>query len=249
MARSRTGEGFPDLSPVDRPGPLRDRVLEALRELIVVRTLAPGQHLVESELAERLNVSRGPVREALQALANQGWVELRPGRGAFVHEPTRRETEEVFAVRTALESEGARLAASRVTAEDVAEMREICARGRAAVAAGDVPTVVAENSALHHLVARLSGVGLLYDHIHSLDQRVRWFYRPLVRRRGLDSWDEHDQLIEALERHDEEQAARVMRWHTSQTVRAFHKQSSAEGTALPDEAADVPGDGTAKAGR
>jgi len=207
---------------------LRHRVLEALRELIVVRTLAPGQHLVESELAERLHVSRGPVREALQALATQGWVELRPGRGAFVHEPTPQEAVEVFAVRTALESEAARLAAPQVTAEDVAELREICARGRAAVAAGDVPTVVAENSALHHKVAKLAGIGLLYTSIDSIDQRVRWFYRPLVRRRGLDSWDEHDQLIAALEAHDEDEAARVMRWHTSQTLHAFHSQNDAD---------------------
>jgi len=228
MARGGT---FPDLSPVDRPGPLRHRVLEALRELIVVRTLAPGQHLVESELAERLNVSRGPVREALQALATQGWVDLRPGRGAFVHEPTDKEAEDVFAVRTALESEAARLAASRIGADDLAELREICDRGRAAVAAGDVPTVVAENSALHHRVAQLAGVTLLYDYIDSLDQRVRWFYRPLVRRRGLASWDEHDDLIKALEAHDEEEAARVMRWHTSQTLLAYHKQSSQSASA------------------
>jgi DNA-binding GntR family transcriptional regulator len=236
-------EAFPDLSPVDRPGPLRHRVLEALRELIVVRTLAPGQHLVESELAERLNVSRGPVREALQALATQGWVDLRPGRGAFVHEPSDKEAEEVFAVRTALEGEAARLAASRITADDVAELREICGRGRAAVATGDVPTVVAENSALHHRVAKLSGIGLLYNYIDSLDQRVRWFYRPLVRRRGMDSWDEHDRLIAALEAHDEEEAASVMRWHTSQTLHAFHSENHAE---HPDPG---PPDGTAKAGR
>ena len=239
MVRNRTTGGFPDLSPVDRPGPLRLRVLEALRELIVVRTLAPGQHLVELELAERLRVSRGPVREALQALATQGWVELRPGRGAFVHEPTRQEAEEVFAVRTALESEAARLAAPRVTDDDIAELREICERGRAAVAAGDVPTVVAENSALHHRVAQLSGVGLLYDYTDSLDQRVRWFYRPLVRRRGLDSWDEHDQLIKALEAHDELEAARVMRWHTLQTLHAYHSE---QGDADP---ADGTADGTA----
>jgi DNA-binding GntR family transcriptional regulator len=226
------GGTFPDLSPVDRPGPLRHRVLEALRELIVVRTLAPGQHLVESELAERLNVSRGPVREALQALATQGWVDLRPGRGAFVHEPSDTEAEDVFTVRPALESEAARLAATRITADDIAELREICARGRAAVAAGDVPTVVAENSRLHHRVAQLAEVTLLYDYIDSLDQRVRWFYRPLVRRRGVASWDEHDDLIAALEAHDEEEAAQVMRWHTSQTLLAYHKQN-ASGSSSP----------------
>ncbi|HET7356117.1 MAG TPA: GntR family transcriptional regulator [Nocardioidaceae bacterium] len=236
---------FPDLSPVDRPGPLRHRVLEALRELIVVRTLAPGQHLVESELAERLNVSRGPVREALQALATQGWVDLRPGRGAFVHEPSDEEAEDVFAVRTALESEAARLAASRVTADHIAELRETCARGRAAVAAGDVPTVVAENSALHHRVAELAGVTMLYDYIDSLDQRVRWFYQPLVRRRGLASWDEHDELIAALEAHDVEKAGQVMRWHTSQTLLAYHNQNASG----PSERVDGSRPRTAKAGR
>ena len=123
------------------------------------------------------------------------------------------------------------MAASRIGADDLAELREICDRGRAAVAAGDVPTVVAENSALHHRVAQLAGVALLYDYIDSLDQRVRWFYRPLVRRRGLASWDEHDDLIKALEAHDEEEAARVMRWHTSQTLLAYHKQSSQSASA------------------
>ncbi len=226
MARSRVGQDFPDLSPVDRPGPLRIKVLDALRELIVDRTLRPGQHLIETDLAERLQVSRGPVREALQALANEGWVGLRPGRGAFVHEASPQEVHEVFAVRTALESEAARLAAAHISADDIATMRECCARGRAAVRADDAREVAAENSAFHLQVARSSGIGLLYGHIASLDQRVRWLYQPLVGRRGLASWDEHDQLIEALEHHDGERAAAVMRAHTARTLQAFRSHES-----------------------
>ena len=89
MARTKVvDDEFDDVEPLRRPGPLRQGVQEALRELIISRTLAPGQHLVESELADRLDVSRGPVREALQALHARGWVDMRPGRGAFVHEPT-----------------------------------------------------------------------------------------------------------------------------------------------------------------
>ncbi len=70
---------------LERPGPLRERVYEALLELITTRALRPGQHLIESELAGHLGVSRQPVREALQRLNTEGWVDLRPAQGAFVH--------------------------------------------------------------------------------------------------------------------------------------------------------------------
>jgi DNA-binding GntR family transcriptional regulator len=229
MPRNRADpRRFADLSPVDRPGPLRHRVHDALRELIIMRSLEPGQHLVESELARRLNVSRGPVREALQALQAQGWVVLRPGRGAFVHDPSDAEVDEVFAVRAALESEAAGLAATRVDEDDLAELREINARGRAAVTAGAEADVVAENSALHRRIAELSGIGLLCDYIGSVDLRVRWFYKPLVRSRGMASWDEHERLITALEARDTATAAEVMRWHTEQTRRTYRTVSAGE---------------------
>ena len=64
---------------IDRPVPLRERVYQAIQELIISRQLAPGQHLVESELAELLGVSRQPIREALQLLSSEGWVDLSSG--------------------------------------------------------------------------------------------------------------------------------------------------------------------------
>lgn len=97
---------------LERPGPLRERVYEALLELITTRALRPGQHLVESELAGHLGVSRQPVREALQRLNTEGWVDLRPAQGAFVHEPTEEEADQLLSVRTLLEAEAARLAAA-----------------------------------------------------------------------------------------------------------------------------------------
>jgi len=231
MPRSRADpQQFAHVSPVDRPGPLRHAVQDALRELIIMRSLEPGQHLVESELAQRLNVSRGPVREALQALQAQGWVDLLPDRGAFVHDPSDVEASEVFAVRAALESEAAGHAAARVGADDLAELREINARGRAAFSAGEEGDVVAANSELHLRVAELSGIGLLSDYIGTVDLRVRWFYKPLVRSRGTASWDEHDQLIDALESRKRSAAAGVMRWHTEQTLRAYRGASAGDGT-------------------
>jgi|SRR5680860_87739 len=103
--------GHESIERLERRVPLRERVYEELEELIVYGRLAPGEHLVEVAVAKRLGVSRIPVREALQLLHRDGWVDLRPRQGAFVHQPTLEEVEDAFSVRTILEVESARLAA------------------------------------------------------------------------------------------------------------------------------------------
>ena len=79
--------------------PLREHVYERLQELLISRTLAPGDHLVEERLASRLGVSRGPVREALQRLHRDGWITIRPRYGAFVNQPTAQQVHEFFEAR------------------------------------------------------------------------------------------------------------------------------------------------------
>lgn len=214
------GARYVEMEPLARPGPLRHQVEETLRGLIVSGVLGPGEHLVESSIADRLGVSRGPVREALQALHAQGWVELRQGRGAFVHEPTVAEVDEVFGVRAALESEAAALAAGNVCESDLDELRKISARGRRAVRGGEYDLVVATNSELHRRIAELSRNQLLGRLIASLDDRIRWYLRPVVQGRGESSWDEHDAMIDALAEHDAARVAALMRHHTEQTRRA-----------------------------
>lgn len=220
MSEAQGNDGYQAMTPVSRPGPLRHLVEETLRELIVSGALAPGQHLVELEVADRLQVSRGPVREAFQALHGQGWVDLRPGRGAFVHAPTVEEVDELFGVRAALEGEAAALAAKAICAERLAELEEISARGRAAVLGHEYDRVVATNSELHRRIAELAGNVLLCQMIASLDGRIRWYLRPVVHNRGIASWDEHDALIAALADHDAERARQLMREHTGRTRQA-----------------------------
>src|SRR5262250_1195290 len=124
------------IRPVERPVPLRQSVYEALVELVVEGRLRPGQHLVETELARQLGVSRQPVREALHRLEAEGWVDLRPNQGAFVHVPTDQEVDELLDVRELLEVETARLAVRAAGSQPVAWLREICQRGEDAVTAG-----------------------------------------------------------------------------------------------------------------
>ena len=138
---------------IARPVPLRESVYSAILDMIVSRQLQPGQHLVESELALMLGVSRQPVREALQWLKNDGWVDLRPGLGAFVHTPTAEEADQLLAVRSLLETESARLAARNATEEGVARLRELCDRGHEALANEDVSALVELNAELLDAIA------------------------------------------------------------------------------------------------
>ncbi|MEU9198625.1 GntR family transcriptional regulator [Streptomyces sp. NPDC048332] len=212
---------------LERPGPLRERVYEALLELITTRALRPGQHLVESELAGHLGVSRQPVREALQRLNTEGWVDLRPAQGAFVHEPTQEEADQLLSVRTLLEAEAARLAAANSAPAGIAALEELCAKGEQAVADDNVDLAVATNAAFHAKVMELAGNVVLAELAGQVDRRVRWYYTPVARQRGTQSWIEHRSLIAAISSHDEQRATAIMRTHTEHTRQTYHRREEA----------------------
>ncbi|MEV4332147.1 GntR family transcriptional regulator [Streptomyces sp. NPDC049597] len=209
---------------LERPGPLRERVYEALLELITTRALRPGQHLIESELAGHLGVSRQPVREALQRLNTEGWVDLRPAQGAFVHEPTEAEADQLLSVRTLLEAEAARLAAAHSGTAGIEALEALCARGEQAVADDDVDQAVATNAAFHAKVMELAGNSVLAELAAQVDRRVRWYYTPVARQRGRQSWIEHRSLIAAISARDEQRATEIMREHTEHTRKTYHQR-------------------------
>jgi DNA-binding GntR family transcriptional regulator len=212
---------------LERPGPLRERVYEALLELITTRALQPGQHLVESELAGHLGVSRQPVREALQRLNTEGWVDLRPAQGAFVHEPTEEEADQLLTVRTLLEAEAARLAAAHADKAGIEALDELLAQGMLAVASDDVDAAVVLNARFHAKIMELAGNAVLAELAAQVDRRVRWYYTPVARQRGHQSWIEHRDLIAAIAEGDEQRATQLMREHTEHTRRSYHARQGA----------------------
>jgi DNA-binding GntR family transcriptional regulator len=212
---------------VARPAPLRQAVYEALIELIINGSLKPGQHLVEAELAEHLGVSRQPVREALQRLQTDGWVDLRPAQGAFVHSPTEEEATQLLSVRAVLETHSARGAALHATEQDVARLWELQEAGIAALAADDARGIVEANAALHGFITELSRNKVLAELIPQVDRRVRWYYMPIAKPRGKDAWNEHAQLIEAIAEGDADRSEELMRCHTQHTTDFYSRQIAA----------------------
>jgi DNA-binding GntR family transcriptional regulator len=216
------------LRTLKRPVPLRQSVVEALTDMIIDGTLRRGQHLVEVELAGMLGVSRQPVREALQYLHTEGWVDLRPGFGAMVHVPAEDEVDQLLAARTAIASESARLAARNSTKEKVAELRELCRAGVACLDAGDISGAVRTNAELHGLVSEMSGNKFLIRFADQVDRRVRWYYTPVAQVRGHASWREHTRLVKAIADRAEDRAAQIMREHTEFTRKAYHETQLAQ---------------------
>lgn len=222
---------LPSERRITRPVPLRENVYNAILEMIVEGELKVGQHLVEADLAGRLGVSRQPVREALQGLNADGWVDLRPALGAFVHEPTPAEADELLVVRGLLETESARLAAENAQPAGIEELRECCRRGQA-LEGSDASSLVAANAELHAAVARHSGNTVLAGLVSQVDRRVRWYYRPVARDRCAQSWEEHAELVEAIAAGDADRAVEVMRRHTELTRLAYREHTA------PDDAPD-----------
>ena len=186
--------------------PLRQMVRDELRELVVTGELAPGTRLVEDRLAETLGVSRNPVREALQALAGEGFVELSPRRGAVVASVTRQQAEDLFDVRASLESLAARLAARRAGEHGVQRLRDVLAQARDATEAGELDTVAALNSDFHSAVVELGGNDYLALLVRPMARRVQWVFRASAAQRGPHSWKEHEGMVAAIASGDEDLA-------------------------------------------
>ena len=218
------------IRPLQRPVPLRQSVYDALIDLIVGGELPPGQHMVETDLARQLGVSRQPIREALHRMEAEGWVDLRPSQGAFVHVPTDSEVDELLDVRALLEAETARLAAAgrdpqapQARQAQLDRLRDICREGQAAAEADDFGGAVAANNAFHAEIAAMGGNAVLAELADIVGRRVQWYYRMVAPARGHGSWTEHAELIAAIEAGDPERAQALARRHTERTRQAYHQ--------------------------
>jgi len=203
--------------------PLRSLVCEELRRLVITGEFAPGTRMVEDRLAARLGVSRNPVREALQALAGEGFVEILPRRGAVVAQLTPEQAEDLFDVRTALEPLAARLAARRRDDDGVERLREILRLARRATDAQELDLLASYNTDFHSLVVELSGNDYLGLLVAPMARRVQWVFRTSAATRAPQSWTEHEELLRAIVAGDEEYAEAVARAHVAAARASYRK--------------------------
>lgn len=201
--------------------PLRQAVTDAIRERIVDGTYPAGSRLMEETIAGELAVSRNPVREAFQLLANEGFVEIEPRRGARVAAVDERQASEIFEVRAVLEGLVAARAARRATPESASELADIVAAGTRAAADRELGTLPMLNTRFHSQLAAMADNELLTSMLDQLSGLIRWIYAERLEARVLNSWHEHTELSAAIAAGDEEQARRLAIDHVQSAREAF----------------------------
>ena len=174
----------------------------------------PGDRLVESELAERFGVSRTPIREALQRLETQSLL-ARDGRSLIVASLDHNQMAELYVVRTELEGLAARLAARHASDEEILVLREMVAEDQALL--GDPSTLARANRRFHKMIH-------LASHNRFLVQQLDLVHRSMAlmattslaaEGRGEIALGEHEAIVDAIARRDEEAAYRALRDHIS----------------------------------
>lgn len=202
-----------------------DTILEDLEQMIVTGDFADGERLDEITLAERFGVSRTPIREALQKLAASGLVEQRPRRGVFVRQPGPVDLVEMFEAMAELEAACGRLAALRITDEDLDELREANERCTETFEAGDADGYYRHNERFHYLIYRASENSYLEDQALRLHKRLKPFRRMQLHLRGrlAQSMGEHDAILNALSQGNGDMVASLIRDHITVQGEKFHR--------------------------
>lgn len=200
--------------PVPQRQSLAGQTVEVLRELVLTGEIPPGQRVNEVELAQRMRISRGPLREAIRHLISEGLLVYVPHRGAHVPQADIPELYALFELRAALECTAARLAAARRTEAGLAALRQVSAESRRGFYAGRrFPYRL--DIEFHRTLLDAADSPRIADQVRLVQQQV-----ILLRsKHEVDpahtqaSMDDHDGLIAAVADRDEDRAVQVMATH------------------------------------
>lgn len=196
-------------------------LLDRLRSLVVNGTVAPGDLLAETALAEEFEVSRTPIREALKQLEREGLVEIRPRVGTFVRKPTTREVLEMFQLKESLEGLAASLLAQRGDVPELRRLADNLKNERDAVRTGDQVAYAALVHDFHHTLVSGADNQKLAEHYELLMNQLA--YHRIVQQTlslpgRLDhSMHEHEQIVTALQSKDPLAAEFATRRHVART--------------------------------
>ncbi|OMG52211.1 hypothetical protein BJN45_16175 [Azonexus hydrophilus] len=188
---------------------------EALEKLILSGELSPGSKLNEAALAERLGVSRGPLREAFRTLAETGLIRQEKNRGAYVREIELAEAADIYDVRAGLDATAGRLLAGRITTAQLALLREFAAGMQRAAATNDVDAFHTLNLAFHDRIVEMTGNVALIDVYRRLVKQLALFRRRnLLAPRAIPHFaDEHSAIVDRLAAGDGPGAAEALYQH------------------------------------
>jgi DNA-binding GntR family transcriptional regulator len=204
-------------------GMVDQKIYDSVLKAVVSQRLPPGTKLTEASLCELFSVSRTIVRKAIQRLAHDHILELRPNRGAIIAQPTPQETREIFAARRAIEAAIVPMAVENATPSQITRLRQIVREEHAAFHAGDYAKWIRLGGEFHIMMSEAAGNAVLTRFLRELVSRCSLII-ALYQVPGTTSCpnDEHEQLIDAIAAGDTVRAVEMMERHLLDIERALH---------------------------
>lgn len=195
--------------------PLRDVVFNTLRQAILKGELAPGERLMEIQLAEKLGVSRTPIREAIRKLELEGLVLMIPRKGAEVARISEKSLRDVLEVRRSLEELAIELACERMTQEELKELEEAQKKFGDAIETGDAMAIAETDEHYHDLIYQGTGNDKLVQILNNLREQMYRYRLEYIKDRDKRQilLLEHDHILKALQGRNISEAKMAVREH------------------------------------
>lgn len=211
MAKARSGRSH------------KEKAYAFLKRAIMTRELRPGDKVSERTLAFNLKMSRTPVREAIYALREEGWIAVAPWRGAFVQPVTRREIDECTHLRMAIEPYAVELALTRIGTKEIAYLDSLTESQRHIAGQEEADRFIDIDQNFHIYLAELTGNGRLVSIMRALrDVHLRLGVEAVqIKQRYEATLCEHVAIVDALREGDSRAAADAMREHLRRTREAL----------------------------
>ena len=201
--------------PMMESRPIREIAYEVLKHAIVTGEIPAGERIVETDYAERLHISRTPLREALRKLERDGLVEYVLRRGVVVRAFTIEDVDEIYTIRNALEMLTLPAIIERATPEDIASLRAKLHEMDKVMAMDDIEKLSPMARAFHSAITHISGKNRILRVIESQDEFINRFSAMAIRQedRRVQAHEEHHKLVDYSEQRDLEHLEKLTRKH------------------------------------
>jgi DNA-binding GntR family transcriptional regulator len=229
---------------------LVDQVVEKLRDAIISGQFQPGERIRQEELAQRMGISRTPLRMALSVLTNQGLLRRAGSRGLEVPRFSYREAMDLYELRELILSFACRLAAERISDRQLESLAAVLSDSQRFVVAGDWPGWLRANEDFSALIGRATDIGLLRHFLDAICTHAQMFRSTLLARAAgavspvAHAAEEHRRIYEAIRDRDPDRAEQAARDHV-RGARARYQEACQQARWVELETPDrLPGAGT-----
>ena len=203
--------------------PLREVVYETLRKAILKEKLKPGERLLENTIANKLGVSRTPVREAIRMLSDEGLVVMIPRRGAQVAQISRKDLHDVMEIRRSLEILAAELVCRRINEKQLLALEMAEQAFRRAAGTGVIVDIAEADIAFHDLIYKAAGNVRLLMILNNLHEQMYRFRIEYLKQPDVLPLlcSEHDAIVDAFRRRDAQKAGELIGNHIDNQQKAI----------------------------